>query len=272
MKSSSSEFYEFSVGDFECYSISEGVIPRIDSARMFSRISLEEIEAGLKRYPRVEGVVEEGKLWIKNLALNFLIVKGGDQTTLIDTGYGDKKNVLENPNAAGKLIDHAKKANINPNDIDTIIITHWNSDHFGGVATKDGEVLFPNAKVVMSRIDANYIRNTVKDWALGRLEAIRDIVVFVDDVTEVCPGIRMLPAYGHTPGHMVVEIKSGDDSLLQIADCVDHYLNFEHPEWIVSWEWDGVMASRVRAKIMEESCRDRRLLHACHMPFPGLGG
>jgi hypothetical protein len=31
------------------------------------------------------------------------------------------------------------------------------------------------------------------------------------------------------------------------------------------------MASKVRVKMIEGSYQDRTLLHACHLPFPGLG-
>jgi glyoxylase-like metal-dependent hydrolase (beta-lactamase superfamily II) len=46
------------------------------------------------------------------------------------------------------------------------------------------------------------------------------------------PGIGAIPAPGHTPGHMVVSVCSGDERLLYIGDTVLHPLHLEHPDWI----------------------------------------
>lgn len=152
-----------------------------------------------------------------------------------------------------------------------MIITQYHTDHFGGAATKEGQILFPNAEYIISKADAEYIRGSVKDWALGRLTAIEKHLTLFDGEYRVSPGIRILPAYGHTPGHIIVDIQSNAHRLLYVADSMVHYLNFEHPEWTMAWEWDGTMASKVRIKLIEEAYNSGCLLHACHMPFPGLG-
>jgi glyoxylase-like metal-dependent hydrolase (beta-lactamase superfamily II) len=49
---------------------------------------------------------------------------------------------------------------------------------------------------------------------------------------EIAPGITTLAAPGHTPGHTVFAIHSGDKSLLVLGDTAQHPAVFaRHPDW-----------------------------------------
>ena len=60
----------------------------------------------------------------------------------------------------------------------------------------------------------------------------------VSEETEVLPGVWLLPAVGHTPGHMVVALTSGDDGALYLGDAVLDEANFAHPDWASVYEWN----------------------------------
>ena len=108
---------------------------------------------------------------------------------------------------------NAGKVGIRADDIDKVIITQWHTDHFGGAVSKDGRVLFSNGEYLISRVEAVHIRGTVKDWALGHLNAIE---------------IRTIVARA-TTRHIVVDLQSKGQCLIHLADYVGHYLNFEYP-------------------------------------------
>ena len=85
------------------------------------------------------------------------------------------------------------------------------------------------------------------------------------------PVIRILPAPGHTPGHIVVEISSSGETLLCISDLVLHPVHLQEPEWFARVDIlpDQLIATRraLLERAAKEQCRDM----AFHFPFPGLG-
>jgi glyoxylase-like metal-dependent hydrolase (beta-lactamase superfamily II) len=56
-----------------------------------------------------------------------------------------------------------------------------------------------------------------------------------------------LPAPGHTPGHTVFAIHSGDQSLLVLGDTAQHPAVFaRHPDWQAAFDIDGDAAVATR--------------------------
>ena len=72
----------------------------------------------------------------------------------------------------------------------------------------------------------------------------------LDEEAEIVPGIGVLPAPGHTPGHMVVSVSSGSEVLLYIADTVLHPLHLEHPDWCSIYD---IAPERARASTSEST-------------------
>jgi glyoxylase-like metal-dependent hydrolase (beta-lactamase superfamily II) len=75
---------------------------------------------------------------------------------------------------------------------------------------------------------------------------------------------------GHTPGHSVVDVKSGGKSLTFAGDAV-FPVGFEHPDWQNGFEHDPEEALRVRARLFQELAETGGLLVASHLPFPSVG-
>ncbi len=107
-------------------------------------------------------------------------------------------------------------------------------------------------------------------WARRNLPPIRDQLELVHHETEIVPGIRVIPAPGHTPGHMAVEITSDSDRLLCISDAVIHPIHLEHPDW---YPGDLVpkQALASRRRLLQRAVVEETLVHAFHFPSPGLG-
>jgi glyoxylase-like metal-dependent hydrolase (beta-lactamase superfamily II) len=100
------------------------------------------------------------------------------------------------------------------------------------------------------------------------LVPLRDRFALADGEVEVAPGVRVVPAPGHSPGHRAVVI---GERLLHTGDAVLTVLGVEHPDWVASFElWpDQVVATRRR--LLEMAAADRLVTVLCHTPFPGLG-
>jgi glyoxylase-like metal-dependent hydrolase (beta-lactamase superfamily II) len=86
------------------------------------------------------------------------------------------------------------------------------------------------------------------------------------------PGIGAIPAPGHTPGHMVVSVSSGDDRLLYIGDTVLYPLHLEHPDWIPIYDIIPEQAAASKRRIFDLSAEERALVVGQHFPpFPSAG-
>jgi glyoxylase-like metal-dependent hydrolase (beta-lactamase superfamily II) len=252
------------IGDLECQVLNDGsrTIGSMtkDSARrfIFGNVPEVEFDACMRYYGGF------GSSTV--LPFNYLLVKDKDHITLLDTGCGDQAENEKHPDEpAGLLISRLAESGLSAEDIDTVIVSHCHWDHFGGAVVR-GEVAFPNAEFVMSEKEANYIRATVKSWALDYLNLIGHRARFITDMVEVNPGITVKPAPGHTPGIVLVEVSSGGKTLLFTSDIVIHQAHIEHIDWIPSFETDHIAAEISRRRLIEDAYRRNLLLFVPHIP------
>jgi glyoxylase-like metal-dependent hydrolase (beta-lactamase superfamily II) len=84
--------------------------------------------------------------------------------------------------------------------------------------------------------------------------------------------IRMEIAPGHTPGHSLTHIFSGNDQLVHIADLVhSDVLLFPHPEWGFNGDTDIELAITTRRRVMKALADAQTKVIGYHLPWPGLG-
>jgi glyoxylase-like metal-dependent hydrolase (beta-lactamase superfamily II) len=89
---------------------------------------------------------------------------------------------------------------------------------------------------------------------------------------EVAPGITSIAAHGHTPGHTVFAVASGNQSVLVLGDTTNHpWLFVRNPEWQAVVDVDGAMAADTRKKLLDRAAADRMLVQGYHFPFPESG-
>ncbi|MGA9202686.1 MAG: MBL fold metallo-hydrolase, partial [Pseudolabrys sp.] len=185
---------------------------------------------------------------------------------------------------AGSMLDNLKDAGINPNAIDTILISHSHPDHIDGLKNKDGEKVFPNAEILVPEPewafwmnDANMgsAQGAVKRYFLNVRRIFKDIAGEVRRFApgaEVAPGIVSVPAFGHTPGHTAFAIHSGNQSMLAMSDTVRNpYLFARYPDWQPTFDMDGPAAVSARRQMLDRVVSDRMLVQAYHFPFPASG-
>ena len=200
------------------------------------------------------------------LPFNYLLVHDGEHYTLVDAGCGDRAENDKHPDEpAGLLLRSLLEAGVDPRDVDTVIISHRHWDHFGGVIS-GGEITFPNATFFMSRREAEEIRDVVKGWALDYLNRVEDRLRIIGDKATVGHGITVKSFPGHTPGMIVVEASSDDETLIYASDIIIHPAHVEHTDWIPSFEHDHIAAAASRKKLVEEAHRRNMLLFVPHIP------
>jgi glyoxylase-like metal-dependent hydrolase (beta-lactamase superfamily II) len=208
-----------------------------------------------------------------------LLVNTRRKLVLIDTGTAGQL-----ADSAGTLLDNMKSAGVQPNDVDTVLISHFHPDHIDGLKTKDGEKIFPNAEVMVPEPewkfwmdDANLraAPENMKTYFLNSRRIFSDIAKEVTLFTpgkELVPGIVSIPAFGHTPGHTAFSVASGNESMLVLSDVTNHpWLFARHPDWQGSFDVDGPLAVKTRKRMLDRAAADKMLVQGYHFPFPASG-
>jgi glyoxylase-like metal-dependent hydrolase (beta-lactamase superfamily II) len=179
-----------------------------------------------------------------------------------------------------------RDAGIQPDQIDTVILSHAHPDHIGGCLNKLGQPAFPNARYVLPRKEWDYwmshpslaelpvdeeFRKMMRGSAEKNLAGIQTKLELVDPETEIAPGIAAIEAFGHSPGQIGLEISSGGERLLFVADAIVLPLHLKYPESIGATDHRPSQTAATRIRLLEKAARDQPLVSATHFAFPGLG-
>ncbi|WP_213215933.1 MBL fold metallo-hydrolase [Roseibium polysiphoniae] len=137
------------------------------------------------------------------------LVEAGGKRALFDCGHGTTR---------GLLLNALSRRGLSPADIDLLIFSHAHFDH---VLNMD---LFPDAPILMSRDEADYIEAPLADDPatpryLPALLAQRTVDL-VDGEKEILPGVTLFPTPGHAPGHVSLELETKDGPVVLAADAL----------------------------------------------------
>lgn len=194
------------------------------------------------------------------LSVNAFFVTDGTRSILLDTGAS---NAWHDP-TMGLIYDALDEAGVDRAQITEVAITHRHEDHVSGLIAPDGSEAF-------AKLERVWIGAGDASVFTGRLEPIRERVVPVTENVAINDWTTAIPTPGHTPGHTVYDIGSGESHLLVWGDTVHvPTLQFEQPN--VSWELDGSQpqARAARAELLERLAQPHHLVAGAHLDSPGI--
>jgi glyoxylase-like metal-dependent hydrolase (beta-lactamase superfamily II) len=193
----------------------------------------------------------------------------GDAPMLIDIGFGPASDELL---TGGQLLDHLQLAGYRPENILTIALSHLHPDHVGWLATKQGELIFENAEIIMGAADWRYfVEDRFGDLAAHLRHALEDLhrdgrVRLLDGETDLTRAITAMPTPGHTPGHTVFAIHDRGERALLLGDAVHCPQQLSHAEWGAAGDVDRALAAATREALQRDLERHGDLALGCHFP------
>jgi glyoxylase-like metal-dependent hydrolase (beta-lactamase superfamily II) len=258
--------YRFQLGDFECLSLSDGSVD-YPPGHLFANVPKAQIEEALRE---------------RNLPIDYittpctcLYVNTGEHHVLMDMGAGQMTP------GTGRLRQNMRAAGVEPAGIDTVVITHAHPTHVGGTLDGEGKPVYANARYYIWKgewefwtAESAFAKASERHVAIARanLEPICDRLTLLDQEGEIVPGVRAIPAPGHTPGHMVVFVSSAGERLLYISDTVYHPLHLGHPDWTPIYDIVPEQAAASKRRVFDLAAKEQAWVIGQHFPpFPSLG-
>jgi glyoxylase-like metal-dependent hydrolase (beta-lactamase superfamily II) len=204
--------------------------------------------------------------------VNALLLRGHGETILIDAGSGPADVIW--PGAPEHTLDEAlAQAGIAKADVDAVVLTHLDFDHAGGALTgtwrDDLRPAFPRA--ILSEVDLGVLRpGEPENWDVATpiisLYRAAGTLELAADAAEFRPGLRLVSAPGHRPGHCVVLI---GEELVHGADLIHHEEHLEHPEWDSTGDADPDVGLATRRAWFDRLAQSEVPVVFSHLPTRG---
>ena len=263
-------WYRMKIGAFEITALSDGTV------------SLPVDKLLTNNKPAVVSSLL-GKSYLKapvETSVNGYLINTGSKLVLIDAGAAG----LFGP-TLGKLVDNLKASGYAPEQVDEVYITHMHPDHVGGLVA-NGRMVFPNAVVRadaresgfwLSKDNLDKAPADAKGFFQGAMASLEPYMAAgrlkpFDGATDLLPGIRAVPAAGHTPGHTIYIAESEGKRIVFWGDLMHvAAVQFAMPATTIQFDSDSKSAAPQRIKNYADAARQGYFVAVAHVSFPGIG-
>jgi len=264
-------FYRFKVGGFTVTTVHDGFFQR-PVAGFVRNAPLEEVQK----------VLAESLLPTDTLRIPFTItfVETPAGLVVFDAGNG----VTAAGDTRGGMIANMAAAGLDPAKVTKVIQSHFHGDHVNGLLNATGGAAFPNAEIIVPAAEWAWWNDTGNESrspegqrpnfanSARRFGPYQGKIRQAAEGAEVAPGIRGVPAYGHTPGHTCYHIADGGQQAMFIADLSNRpELLARRPDFHIVFDFDPAMAEASRRRVYDRVATDRIRVTGYHFPFPANG-
>ena len=222
-----------------------------------------------------------------SLSFHSYVVRTPKHTILVDTCCGNHK---ERPQRVdwhrrdGPFLNNLRARGVEPEDIDFVMCTHLHADHVGwNTKLVDGKWVptFPNAQYLFAEVEYQHwiqqqaasdepiLHGSHADSVLPVMESGQAKLVAVDHDIET--GIYFQPAFGHTPGTIVLHVDGQDAQAVLCGDVMHHPAQVVHPEWSSAFCADPIQSAKSRRELLDRVAGTGTLVLPAHFLAPYYG-
>ncbi len=264
-------FKKYKVGDIEVISLFDGHWEKPHDENFIKGVNVEQTKTALKAAGITDTYVP--------IPFTVIAVNTGGRLVLIDSGTGGGQ--AGGPKA-GKLAQSMAAAGLDPKNVKAIVVSHFHGDHISGLMAKDTNAqTFPDAEIIVPAAELKWWTQPIDSIAAPRQGLAKRIqatfptwknVKPVDGEAELAPGVRAVPAFGHTQGHTAHLISSGGQQLLVTADATNVQALFvKNPEWAAAFDHVPDLAVETRKKLFDRAIADKAMVAGYHWGLPNVG-
>ena len=260
-------------GRFDIFSLSEGLFKLTDSF-------MEEHEKGSIPGPDTQS---PGR-WL--VSINVVVCIRDNHIILCDTGIGTKHRdqACDVPTPAGKsqsIRERLNLINIKAEDVTHVILTHLHYDHAGGLTCYDDNrnlmLTYPKAKVYVQSDEWDAaIKSETKEtrgYLADNWELYRDSsnLRIIDGDESVLDGIELKKTNGHTHGHQIIKINSGDGRFAGIFGDLIPTPWHVNKGLKMKFDVNPDQSKSMRINLIDQAVEEEWLLFFYHAPHIKIG-
>lgn len=177
---------------------------------------------------------------------------------LVDAGLGPALDPLPEGMflVGGQLLTGLRALGVRTGDITDIVVTHFHTDHVGWLFDLAGRPTFPEARIWFGSAEWDHFVEGPGDMAPHIAAGFRALAGTprlhpVDHERDIAPGIRLLPAPGHTRGSLAVVVESRGERLVLLGDTITVPAQLAQPDWHSMGDVDAGLAERSRLALWQ---------------------
>lgn len=251
--------HTFQIGAITCHVLGDGNPPISPEAiQRFVPVSLAEAEKAFNDI----GI----DMHTLRANYNSLLLQSGDQNLLVDAGFGKHRQP-----ELGNLFAGLETLGITPDAIQNVLISHAHGDHIAGLLDAEGQCMFPKATIHINHVEYDFWMGSDRESVIDILNALGAQLKPFEVGIELLAGVTTVATYGHTAGHTALMIVSNGDKFMAAVDVLHMPVQFAHPEWSPSFDWDTSISVPTRQAVLHQLADENLLALFFHLPFPGLG-
>jgi glyoxylase-like metal-dependent hydrolase (beta-lactamase superfamily II) len=156
-------------------------------------------------------------------------VQSPEHTIVVDTGFDPVVGERRRRTCLTAPASLLAAVGVDPAAVETVVLTHLHYDHIGNLAA------FPRASFVVHRRELEFWSSRrakhpefaalIEPQELSEIDAAADAgrILRIDRDTELAPGVLALWTGGHSPGQLIVVVRSAGSIIVLASDALHFY-------------------------------------------------
>lgn len=213
------------------------------------------------------------------------LVRIDDRNVLIDSGFGNGKKLPGMPHRSNlntPFLDNLRAEGLEPEDIDTVLLTHLHTDHVGWNTYWDGYCWVPTfsrANYICTDVEKQYWDSTSIHYSpTGKVAAIMEnsfeesmLPIIQEGLLETMKTdgpidelFTYIPSPGHSPGQACIKFECDGEAVLFCGDSFHHPIQILIPQWCMVFDENIVESVKSRQRILELCVQENLILAPAH--------